>query len=176
VWIRDPTVIVAVRVNVLVDATEYSMVPLVPVPVAPEVIVNHDALEIAFHEHEALLVAIVRLPLPPEAPKVAVAGSSAVTVHGCPAWVTVWTRSPAVIRPVRVVEPTFSATAYSIDPPVPVPVAPEVIVSHGTFEVADQLHVAPLVETVVLPDPPDAEKVAVPGLSDVTVHGATPSS
>lgn len=73
--------IVAERVAEALAATEYSIVPLAPVPLAPEVIVSQDALETAVHEHDGLLVVTVTLPLPPDGSKFAEAGARAVTVQ-----------------------------------------------------------------------------------------------
>ena len=60
-------------------------------PVVPEVIVSHAALEVALHVQEEPLVVTVTLPLPPVAAKLAVAGVSAVTAHSAADCVTVCT-------------------------------------------------------------------------------------
>ena len=83
---------VALRVEALgFDAAEYSIVPLDPVPVPPEVIESHVALEVAVQPQVEPLVEIATLPVPPDATTVAVSGESEVTAHAAAAWVTVWT-------------------------------------------------------------------------------------
>jgi hypothetical protein len=52
--------------------TEYDIVPF-PVPLLPDVIVIHDTLLEAVHEHPAWVVTDT-LPVPPEAPKLALVG------------------------------------------------------------------------------------------------------
>lgn len=56
--------------------------PLSPVPFAPEVITSQGWLEIAIHGQVMPFVVIVTEPLPPADGKLAVAGESAVTMHG----------------------------------------------------------------------------------------------
>ena len=70
---------------------EYSIVPVAPVPVAPEVIESHAALDVAVQSHVEPFVVIDTLPLPPDAVKVAVAGVNAVTAHAAASCVTVCT-------------------------------------------------------------------------------------
>jgi len=81
--------------------TEYSTVPLAPVPVPPEVIESHDWLDVAVQPQLPPLVVIVTLPVPPAAAKLAVAGVIAVTAHAAASCVTVCTCAPAVIVAVR---------------------------------------------------------------------------
>ena len=84
--------IVAVRLAASLFAdTEYSIVPVAPVPVAPEVITSHDALETAVQPQLVPFVVIDTLPLPPDAAKLAVAGVSAVTAHAAADCVTACT-------------------------------------------------------------------------------------
>ena len=70
-------------------------------PVEPDVIVSHAALEVAVQPHELPLVEMVTLPVPPEEAKLAVAGVSPVTAQAAEAWVTVWVWPPAVMVAVR---------------------------------------------------------------------------
>ena len=175
VWVWPPAVIVAVRLAAFgLEATEYAISPVSPVPVQPEVIVNHAALLVAVQPHELPFVEMVTLPLPPLALNDAVAGLRLVTVHAEPSWVTVWVWPPAVIVAVRLAALALDATLYAISPVSPVPVEPEVIVSHAALEVAVQPHELPLVEMVTLPLPPEAPYDALAGLRPVTVH-AEPS-
>jgi hypothetical protein len=83
VCVSPPAVIVAVldTASGFADA-EYAIVPLAPVPVAPDVIDSHDVLELALQEHDASLIVIDTLPVPPDAGTLAVDGDKPVTVHG----------------------------------------------------------------------------------------------
>jgi hypothetical protein len=156
-------------------ATEYSIVPLRPVPVWPEVIESHGALEVADHGHEPPLVAIVKLPDPPDGWMTADDVEIPVTTHAAGSCVTVWTCPPTVIVALRAAAPAFGATEYAIVPPSPVPAPPETIVSHGELEDADHVHHdGPLIETVSDPDPPDAGSVAASGATEVTSQGSLP--
>jgi len=73
------------------------MVPLVPVPVPPEVIVSHPALETALQPQELPLVVTVKEFVPPDAPKDAAAELNPVTAHAAADCVTVCVCPPAVI-------------------------------------------------------------------------------
>jgi len=148
------------------------MVPLDPVPVAPEVIESHAALELADHEHEGPFVEIVTVPVPPEEATVAVAGERAVTAHAPADCVTVWVCPPAEIVALRETAFVFAATEYWMVPLAPVPEAPEVIESHAASEDADHEQFVPFVEIVVLPVPAAAEKLAVAGEKPLTTHAA----
>ena len=75
--------------------------PVAPVPVLPDVIVSHAALDVAVHPQVVPLVVSVTLPVPPAAAKLAVAGVTAVTAHAAASCVTVCTCAPAVIVAVR---------------------------------------------------------------------------
>ena len=77
------------------------MAPEAPVPVPPEVIVSHAALETAVQPQVVPLVEIDTLPVPPVAAHDAVAGVIALTTHAAASCVTVWTCAPAVIVAVR---------------------------------------------------------------------------
>ena len=148
--------------------------PLVPVPVPPEVITSHDALDSAVQPHVVPFVVTVTLPLPPDAAKLAVAGVRPVTEHGTPPpdCVTEWTCPPAVIVALRPAASLFAETEYAIVPLAPVPVAPEVITSHDALETAVQPHVVPFVARVKEFVPPAAVKVAELDEKLVTEHAA----
>ena len=60
-------------------------------PVPPEVITSHDALDVAVQPHVVPFVVMATLPLPPVAAKLAVAGESAVTAHAAADCVTACT-------------------------------------------------------------------------------------
>ena len=55
--------------------------PVAPVPVAPEVITSHDALELAVQPHVVPFVARVKELVPPDAAKVAEPELKEVTAH-----------------------------------------------------------------------------------------------
>jgi hypothetical protein len=106
------------------------------VPLAPLVMVAHvdplEAVQLQLDE-----VVTVTVPLPPFAGNVVLLGEI-VNVHGAPGWVTV-NVCPAIVRvPVRDVVAVFVATLKFTEPP-PLPLPPEVIVSHGSFDTAVQL-------------------------------------
>ena len=79
-------------------------------PVAPEVIESHAALDVADHGQDEPFVVIVTLPVPPVALKDAVAGERPLTTHAAADWVTVWTCPPAVIVALRSMAFELAAT------------------------------------------------------------------
>jgi len=135
-------------------------VPVAPVPVLPDVIVSHAALETAVQPQVVPFVVIDTLPVPPVAAKVAVAGVSAMTAHAAASCVTVCTCAPAVIVAVREEAFGFEDTLYATVPLAPVPVPPEVIESHAALETAVHVQVGPLVVRVKELVPPVAVNVA----------------
>jgi hypothetical protein len=127
-------------------------------------------LDVADHVHGSPLVVTPTEPPPPAAVKLAVAGLNAVS-HAAAAWVTSCVWPFAVIVAVRAATTAFAATVYSIAPLVPAPDAPLVITSHDASDVADHVHVSPLVVTLTEPLPPAAATLAVVGLN-ATPHSA----
>ena len=117
-----------------------------PLPLAPLLIVSHDALLVAV-QLQPVPAVIPTVPAPPDELKFEVVGEI-VNVHGAPAWVTVKVCPPIVIVPVRDVVPVLAATLYATVP-LPLPVAPLVIVIHDALLVAVQLQLAPLVTPTV---------------------------
>jgi hypothetical protein len=102
-------VTVPVRDTVVVfAATLYATLPL-PLPVAPLVIVIHDALLVALHEHP---VPAVTLTVPEAAADVVRLDDVGriVKAQGAPGCVTVNVFPATVIVPVRVAAPVFAAT------------------------------------------------------------------
>ena len=67
------------------------MVPLVPVPAAPEVIESHAALDVAVQLQDEPFVVRVNEFVPPAAVNDADAALNPVTEHAAPSCVTVWT-------------------------------------------------------------------------------------
>jgi len=85
-------VIVAVRSEAFgFAAALYAIVPLVPVPVPPEVIESHAALDSAVHSQVEPFVVIDTLPLPPVAANDSPSGESDVTAHAAADCVTTCT-------------------------------------------------------------------------------------
>ena len=152
VW--PPAVIVADRdtASAFADA-EYSIVPLALVPVAPEVIVSHDSLELALQEHEASLIVIDTLPVPPDADMLAVAGDSDTTVQGAAAaaWLTTCA-SPAIVTVAVRVPPVFADTTTDT---LPLPV-PDIGLTSIHSALSETLHaqLAALAVTATLCVPP----------------------
>jgi hypothetical protein len=158
-------VIVAVRDAATVfAATVYAIVPLVPVPEAPDVITSQPASEVALQPQVSPFVETETLPLPPAESKLADAGLSA-TSQPAAACVTTCVWPFAVIVAVRDAATVFAATVYAIVPDVPVPEAPLVITSQEASLEADHVQVSPLVVTLTEPLPPAESKLAVAGLS-----------
>src|SRR5690349_8817248 len=119
-----------------------------PLPLAPDAIVSHGVLLEAVHAQPAPAVTLT-FDDPPAAGIVRLAGANPneqplpwVTVKVCPAIVSVAERDPPVV-----------AAALYATVPLPVPLAPDVIVSHDALLVAVQAHPAALV-SATLPVPP----------------------
>jgi hypothetical protein len=79
-----------------------------PLPLAPLLIVSHEALLVAV-QLQPVLAVIATVPAPPDELKFEVVGEM-VNVHGAPACVTVNVCPPIVIVPVREVVPVLAAT------------------------------------------------------------------
>lgn len=127
-----------------------------PVPLATDVSWSHPALLPAV-QGQALPVATVRLPVAPAAATDWLAGAS-VKPHA--AWLTVKV-APAIVSVPVLVVPRLLGVALNPTPPIPVPVAPDVTVSHGvSLLAAVHAHPAPAA-TVTWPVPPSAETEAL---------------
>ena len=151
---------VPVRGDVAVFAAiENATVPL-PLPLAPDVMVSQASLLVAVQLQPAAVVTLLLLELA-AAPGVSVVGDT-VNVHGggAPAWVTVTVWPAMVSVPVRGDVPVFAAIENATAP-LPLPLAPEVIVSQEALLVAVQLQPAAVVTVLLL------ELAAAPGLSVV---------
>jgi hypothetical protein len=132
-------------------AAEKVVVPL-PVPLAPPVIVSHETLLTAVHEQPAAVVTATGAPAPPlTGIDWLVELRLAVQLA---AWfaVNVW---PAIISvPERAVPELGAAEKMVV--PLPVPLAPPVIVSHETLLTAVHEQPAALVTAIGKPAPPPA--------------------
>jgi hypothetical protein len=111
-------------------------------------------------EHPLPFAVTVNDPLPPEIAMFSVVGVT-VKEHDAAAWVTVkfWPAIASVAD--RTVVLGFAATAKPADP-LPVPLAPLVIVTHDTGDVADHAQPEGAV-TVTVPVPPPAAIDALDG-------------
>ena len=115
-------------------------------------IVTHAALLVAAQAQPAVVVTLT-VPEPPAAANDWLAGER-LKVQAAPAWVTVNVLPATVSVPVRGVVAVVAA-AVKLTDPLPVPLAPALIVSHATLLVADHPHPAPAV-TPTVPLPPAA--------------------
>ena len=128
-----------------------------PLPVAPEEIVIQGVLVVAVQPQPA--AAATSMPaVPPAAVGVNISGVT-VKVQGAP-WFTVNVR-PAIVTVPERPAPVFAAIVSCTVPP-PLPFAPDVTVTHVTFDIAVQLHPDPAVTDTVA-DPPDAFTVCCSG-------------
>jgi hypothetical protein len=128
-----------------------------PVPLVEPVTVSHVAFELAVHAHPAVSVSATE-PLPPACVIVAAVGLRDAEHEA--SWLTVKLVFAIRIVPARGA-PLFAATVYDTDP-FPAPAPPAVIVIHGTFETAVQLHDA-VALTVAEPEPPALPKLLLVG-------------
>jgi hypothetical protein len=149
--VLPPTVSVPLRDEVNAFApTLNDAVPL-PEPLAPAVTVIHPALLTVVHAQPVAAETVVD-PEPPAAPVVSADGEI-VGEHGAPASLTVKVCPPMVSVPLRGVVDVF-AVALKPTLPGPLPLAPDVTVSHPVLLlVAVQLQPAWVV-TPTLPVPP----------------------
>jgi len=142
-----------------------------PVPIPPEVIVSHEGLLlVAVQVQPADVDTAIGVPLPPAAPIDCLSGAI-MNVHGvdAPSCVTVKVRPAMVSVPVRAA-PVFAVTVKPTDP-LPVPVSPEVIVSHeGLLLVAVQVQPADVDTAMGVPVPPAAPIDCLSG-AIMDVHG-----
>ena len=144
-------VMVPVRCAVPVFAATMTPTVPLPVPVAPEPIVNHAALLVVLQAQVLPAVTPTATGSPP-AGEVRLVGAI-VNVHGVPAWVTlnVW---PAIVtEPVRCAVPVFAATVTLT---VPLPVLPDPTVNHAALLVVLHAHVLPVVTATATLSPPRA--------------------
>ena len=151
---------VPVRGDVAVFAAiEKATVPL-PLPLVPDVIVSQESLLVAVQLQPGAVVTLALLELAAAAGFSAVGETVKVQGGGAPAWVrvTVW---PAMVSvPVRGDVDVFAAIENATAP-LPLPLAPDVMVSQEALLVAVQLQPVAVVTLALL------ELAAAPGVSDV---------
>src|SRR6476620_11257132 len=131
-----------------------------PLPFAPDAMVSQSVALEAVHAQPAPAVTLT-FDDPPAAGIVRLAGANP-NEQPLP-WVTVkvW---PAIMSAAERGPPVVAAALYATVP-LPLPLAPEVIVSHAALLVAVQAHPAALV-TGTLPVPPPAGTLAVVAASE----------
>ena len=115
-------------------------------------IVSHAAPLVAVHAQPVLVVTAIGEPAPPADPIEALPGAIEYMQDGAAACVTVNVRPATVSSPVRVA-PVFAA-AVNPTVPAPLPVAPEVIVSHEAPLEAVHAQSARVVTVTAVPAPP----------------------
>jgi len=159
VVVAEPTVIVPLRAAPVLPATLYPIVPL-PLPVAPEVTVIHDASLVAVQLQEAALETVIE-PVLEAAAALTVVGFKVNEQFVPAAWLMVVVAEPTVIVLLRAA-PVLAATLYPTVP-LPAPAWPEVIVIHEAPLAAVQLQdAAP--ETAIEPLLAVAAALTVVGL------------
>jgi hypothetical protein len=171
--VRPPILTVSDRGLVpLLGAALTVTVPL-PKPLAPAVIVSHDAVVVAVHEQSAGAVTVIEVVSPPTG-EVRLVGLMAVTqgVVPTPACVTVTVRPATVSVPLRC-DVAELAVAAKEAVPVPVTGVGDVIDSQLLFAVADHWHPAAAVTVI---DPLDAVTGNDADVADSTgAHGEAPA-
>jgi hypothetical protein len=128
---------------VVLAAAVYATLPL-PLPLAPLVIVTHEA-PVAVHGHP-LAAVTATVPLPPAAVSDWLAGE--MVYEHAPACVTVKVLPATVSVPVRDVVAVFAAT-LNPTAPFPIPDAPEVTAIHVLLLTAVHVHDPPVVMVLV---------------------------
>jgi hypothetical protein len=141
------TVSVPVRALPVLAATLNPTEPP-PLPLAPEVIESHEALLLAVHAHPAVVVTAT-LPLDALSETFWLVGEMEYEHEaGGAAWFTVKACPAIESVPLRAL-PVLAATLKPTEP-LPLPLAPEVIVSHDALLLAFHAHPA-VVVTATLP-------------------------
>ena len=160
----------------LLAAAENVVVPG-PVPEPPPVIAIHGALVVAVHGHVESDGVTAKPPVPPavatdcvegETLNVQVGGGGGGGGGGAAPWLIVNACPPIVTVPLRAAP--LLAAALTVTLPLPVPLAADVIVIHGAFDVAVHAHDAFVAVSVVVVVAPSGGTVAFGGDS-VKVHG-----
>jgi hypothetical protein len=158
---------VPVRSAPLFAATATFTVPL-PVPLAPLLMVSHDALLVAFHA-QVLPVVTLTLVASPAAGELRVIGVIAKVQGAAPACVTEKVCPAIVTVPVRCEVLVFAAT-LTATMRLPVPVEPDVTLSHDALLVVLQVQRL-VVVTVTFVVSPAAGDVLLTGLIEYAQAG-----
>jgi len=152
-------VIEPVRVLNVPLAEARTVTTALPVPVVADVIVSHEAVDVAVHAQPAGAV-IAKLVLDPVAGRVTVVGDTAKEQAVAPACVIVTVVPPTVRVPVRGFVSLLVATV-TVTLPFPEPPDPFAMVSHGAFDAAVQAHPAPAATVKVMLPPADGLEMLV---------------
>jgi hypothetical protein len=134
-----------------------------PVSAAPEVTVIHVALLDADHAQPDVVDTPTCVPAPPAEPTDWFVGLIEKE-HVVPAWFTVTTWSPIKRVPTRAT--LVFAAMETVTLPLPLPLAPETITSHGTALVAAHVHPAVVATAMGIPAPPAAPTTCDVGAAD----------
>ena len=163
---------VPLRAPAVLAATLYVTVPL-PVPLAPAVIVSHAGLLLdAVHVHPELVDTATVRPVAAAALADRVVGLIEYVHDGAPgaAWLTVNVWPPMVAIPTRAA-PVLAA-AFNVTVPLPLPLAPDAIVSHaGVLLVAVHVHPAAVDTATLIPVAAAAEIDWLVGLIEMVHDG-----
>jgi hypothetical protein len=154
------TVIVAERVAPVVFAVTLNEIDPLPVRPVPFEIVSHEAESVADHPHPLAVVTVTDVFVPAADDMDTLAGLT-VNEQLDADWLTVNVLPPAMIVPVRDDEPAFASTLKPTLP-LPVPLAPLVMLIQFTVLDADHAHEA-VVVTAMVPLPPPAAMVWLVG-------------
>jgi len=155
--LRSPPVLAAAE-NVVVPG---------PVPEPPPVIAIHGALVVAVHGHVESDGVTAKPPVPPavatdcvegETLNVQEGGGGGGGGGGAAPWLIVNACPPIVTVPLRAAP--LLAAALTVTLPLPVPLAADVIVIHGAFDVAVHAHDALVAVNVVVVVAPSGGTVA----------------
>jgi hypothetical protein len=116
-------------------ANDSATLPL-PVPPPEAIAIHSGAFDADVHEHVGADAVTVTVALPASGPMLALVGAM-LKVHGgggAAAWSTVKVLPATVTVPLRA--PPVLAAMLTVTLPLPTPLAPLAIVSHGAFDVA----------------------------------------
>lgn len=138
-----------------------------PVPLAPEVTVIHGALLDADHAHPDVVDMLTCVPAPPAAATdwlVGLIEKEHVGATWFVAWFTVIVWLAIESEPTRAI--SVLAATENVTLPLPLPLVPETIVSHGTLLVAVHVHPCVVATAIGAPVPPLAPTDCDVGATD----------
>jgi hypothetical protein len=155
------------RATAVAFASAANVTTPAPEPVPPDVTASHASFAVAVQPHPAPALTET-VPDEAAAARECAVGVAA-NVHGAPAWEMAMVWPATVIDPLRTDEDVFAATLKAAVP-LPVPVAPDVIVNHELALVTVHAHPAVPV-TATLPVAAALLKLVAVGVA-VTAHDA----
>jgi hypothetical protein len=148
VTVASPIVSVAVRAGGVVEVEAVIVTVPLPDPLAPLVMVNHDALLVAVQVHPAAAVTVIDAVPPAAGMETAVCDSA--YVHDAPPCVTA-TVCPAMVSVALRDTVAVLTDAATLTVPLPDPLAPLAIVNHAALLVAVHVQPAPAVTGTAAP-------------------------